>query len=139
MISETELSINRLRDGWSLDDVLEQAQLPELGKFMMKFIYRKSISVDALAGLADLNKSTVYRICDNRMHPSSNVLIRLSRVLDMSIEDTQKLLKCGNLPTLSGERKRDLIIMNGIINNDDIMSINDDLIAHDFPDLFSNR
>lgn len=139
MASETELALNRLRQGCPLEDVLSQAQLPELGRFLMKFIYKKSISIDALAGLAGVNKSTVYRICDNKIHPSPNVLIRLSRVLEMNIEDTQILLKCGNLPTLSGERKRDLVIINGIVNNKDIMDINDDLISHEFPDLFTNR
>lgn len=139
MASETEVAINRLRQGWSLEDVLAHAQLPELGKYLMKFIYRKNISIDALAGLADMNKSTVYRICDNKMHPSSNVLIRLSRVLEMNIDDTQTLLKCGNLATLSGTQKRDLIIINGIISNKDVVDINDDLIAHEFPDLFTNR
>ena len=139
MPSETEIALNQLKQGRSLEDVLAQAQLPELGKFFMKFIYKKNISIDALAGLADMNKSTVYRICDNKMHPSSNVLIRLSRVLEMNIDDTQTLLKCGNLATLSGTKKRDLVIMNGIIKNKDIIAINDDLIAHDFPDLFTNR
>ena len=57
----------------------------------------------------------------------------------MNINDTQTLLKCGNLATLSGTKKRDLIIMNGIINNKNIADINDDLIAHEFPDLFTNR
>ena len=139
MASETELALNRLRQGWPLEAVLAQAQLPELGKYLMKFICGKNISIDVLAGLADMNKSTVYRICDNKMHPSSNVLIRLSRVLEMDIDDTQTLLKCGNLATLSGTKKRDLIIMNGIINNKDIVDINDDLAAHGLPDLFTNR
>ena len=139
MIGETELAIKRMREGWSLEDILMQTQLPDLGKFLLKFIYKKDISIEALAGLAAMNKSTVYRICENKMHPSSNVLIRLSRVLNMDIEETQKLLKCGNLATLSGTKKRDVIIMDGIIKKSDIVAINDELIAHGFPDLFTNR
>lgn len=139
MGEKTELTYRRLRDGCSLEDVLSQAQLPPLGKYLLKFIYKKDITMDALAGLASINKSTLYRICDNKMHPSSNVLIRLSRVLEMNMDDTQKLLKCGNLPTLSGSRKRDIVIMNGIIHNKDIYDINDALIARGLPDLFTNR
>lgn len=139
MMGETELAIKRMREGWSLEDILLQTQLPDLGKFLLKFIYKKDISIEALAGLADVNKSTVYRICENKMHPSSNVLIRLSRVLEMNIDDTQRLLKCGNLATLSGSRKRDVVIMNGIVNNKDIIDINNNLIEQGFPDLFTNR
>ena len=73
------------------------------------------------------------------MRVSSNVLIRLSRILEMDFKETQKLLKCANLATLSDRIKRDVIIMDGIKKNKCIADINDELIAHDFPDLLTNR
>lgn len=129
----------RLRKGEQLDKVIEEAKLPKLGTFLLSHIHKKGISFDALAQLATVNRSTVYRICNNKMHPSPNILIRLSRVLEMNINDTQTLLKCGNLATLSGTRPRDIVIMDGIINNKGIEDINTELVARGYEDLYTNK
>lgn len=138
-MSATETVIRRLEQGDNIEHVLEEINLPELGSFLLRAIYRRNISVADLADLSKMNKTTIYRICDNKMNPSPNILIRLSRVLEMNIENTQKLLRSGNVATLSGQRARDVIIMDGIIKEKSFHEINDDLIARGMPDLFTNR
>lgn len=94
-------------------------------------------SVEVIAGLADLNKTTLYRILNGEMNPKRNVLLRLSRVLNMDLDETQDLLKCGNVATLSGTRPRDILIMDGILSGKDLTDISGILKEHALPDLFS--
>ena len=65
------------------------------------------------------------------------MLIRLSRILNMSIESTQQLLKMAGFSPLSGSRTEDVIIIYGIINDLNIMDIDRDLTRNGFPGLFS--
>lgn len=138
-LSPTEIAIDLIKRGKSLNTVIQEAKLPTLSAYLFEFICKKNISVDTVAGLADLNKTSLYRILNGEMNPRPNVLIRLSRVLDMDIEETQKLLKCGNCASLSGSKPRDVYIMDGIIHNRTITEISDILTEHSLPDLFTKR
>ena len=138
-MNDTTYLIKQLKEGYSLEDALKEATLPTVGQYLMTFVYKQEASTEIIADLAGLNKTTLYRISKNQIRPSANVLIRLSRILEMNIEETQMLLKCGKHATLSKGTARDIIIMEGIIKNKCVSEINEKLIAHDFPDLYTNR
>ena len=57
----------------------------------------------------------------------------------MSLSETQKLLKIGNLASLSGSNPRDIVIIDGILRNLDIVDISNNLIKNGFSDLFSKK
>jgi len=67
------------------------------------------------------------------------VLLRLSRVLGMNLSETQKLLKIGDLASLSGSSPRDIVIIDGILRELDIIDINNRLEKNGFSDLFSKK
>lgn len=138
-LSQTELAIKLIKNGKSLDEIMKDTKLPSLGTFLFDYVAKRNLSIEVAANLADLNKTSLYRIIHNEMKPVRNVLIRLSRILDMDIDETQLLLKCGNVASLSGSRPRDLCIMEGIIHNKCIGDINDLLTEQGFPDLFTKR
>ena len=98
-----------------------------------------SSSVETIAGLAGLNKSSLYRILNAEVSPQRNVLLRLSRVLGMNLTETQKLLKIGDLASLSGSSPRDIVIIDGILRELDIIDINNHLEKNGFSDLFSKK
>lgn len=138
-LSPTHSVINLLKQGKSLENILEEVNLPSLGAYIFEFICKTNCSVEVIAGFADLNKTSLYRILNGEINPHRNVLLRLSRVLNMNIDETQQLLKCGNVALLSGRRPRDVVIMDGIIHNNDIADINENLEKHKMPDLFSKK
>ncbi len=67
------------------------------------------------------------------------MLLRLSRVLGMNLSETQKLLKIGDLASLSGSSPRDIVIIDGILRELDIIDINNHLGKNGFSDLFSKK
>lgn len=138
-LQPTELAVALLREGKPLAQVIHEAKLPSLSAYLFSFICKTDASIEIIANLASLNKASLYRILNGESNPGRNVLIRLSRILNMSLEETQTLLKCGNVASLSGSKPRDIIIINGILNRLEIDDINDLLLKHGFTDIYSKK
>ncbi len=101
---------------------------------------KREISTDALAGLAVLNRASLYKILNGvTRHPQRNVLIRLALALQLSFDETQELLNRGGQAPLSGNRARDIILSHGIIKQRSIDEVNAHLQSHHFLDLFSKE
>lgn len=135
----TEIAVSRLKGGTSVTQLLHEANGPALGDYLFQFLCKTPRSVETIAGLAGLNKSSLYRILNAEVSPQRNVLLRLSRVLGMNLSETQKLLKIGDLASLSGSSPRDIVIIDGILRELDIIDINNRLEKNGFSDLFSKK
>ena len=135
----TEIAVSRLKNGVPVTQLLHEATGPALGDYLFQFLCRTTCSVETIAGLAGLNKSSLYRILNAEVSPQRNVLLRLSRALGMNLSETQKLLKIGGLSSLSGSSPRDIVIIDGILRGLDIVDINNRLTKNGFPDLFSKK
>ena len=135
-IAPTQKAIEAIKSGKHWEDITV-GSMGKLGSLLMDQIAAKGISIGAASELAGLNRATLYKILNGDTHPTRNVLIRLSRILDMNVEKTQELLKTANVPTLSGSKKEDLIVMYGIINHLDIADIDGDLTRNGYCSLFS--
>lgn len=138
--SPTVMAAKLFSDGLSADEVrkkLEQDRVvfPSITGVINEFLGKKNISVDALADLSGINRATIYRFMNKERNPSRNALLRIAITLELSLEETQVLLKSGNCSALSASRERDLIIMDGIINRKYFSDINDMLIEKHMTDL----
>ena len=136
-LAPTQKAINAMKNGKRWEDITVPIRAATLGNFLMNQICAKGISIGTASELAGLNRATLYKILNGDTHPTRNVLIRLSRILDMSIEATQQLLKMAGFSPLSGSRTHDVIIMYGIINGLNIMDIDRDLTKNGYPSLFA--
>lgn len=121
----------------SIEELIKEMTPLNLGKTLSKIIGIQNRSTGTIAELAGMNPATLHKILYNKMHPSRNILIRLSLTLELSFDETQYLLKCGSRAALSGNRERDLYIIDGIENKKGIADVNDALTAHGHPDLFT--
>jgi len=104
-------------------------KLPSLSACLNEFMGARGISSDALAGLAGLNRATVFKILGDKMKPSQEVLVSFALVLELTLEQTQTLLKCGGCSALSGMRQRDAIIMQGVLNHQSLYDVDEALCA----------
>ena len=136
-LAPTQKAIEDIKNGKRWEEITVSGGLGTLGTFLMNQICVKGISIGAASELAGLNRATLYKILNGDTHPTRNVLLRLSRVLEMNIEKTQQLLKMAGLSPLSGSKTEDLIVMYGIINGMNIMDIDQDLTRNGYPGLFS--
>ena len=137
----TQYVYNAIREGKTLADILKELEdRPPVGKYIFDFIIERDISVEVAAGLTDLNKTSLYKIINGdkdkgTKNPERNTLLRISRALCMDYEQTQHLLKLGNVPTLSGSDKRDVIIMDAIEKDKDIFETNQILEENNYKGL----
>jgi len=118
----TGIVIDQINQGAALKDLPPSQELPKLSTVLNEMMGKRSISTEALFEQACLNRATGFKVLANRMIPSPNVLLRLALVMQLNIEETQWLLKCGHHAQLSAARGRDIILMKAI---HDHLSIDD--------------
>lgn len=134
----TELIAQGLENNrFALDDLIHQVKLPSLAGCLNEFLGKRRMNTDAMAELAGMNRASAYKILNGEMKPSRNVLLRIALVLELSFEETQVLLKCGERASLSASRPRDLLLMDGVINRRSIDDVNLQLQQNGFLDLYS--
>lgn len=133
--SDTQLLVEKLKNGVSLSD-LTPSSLPSLPACLNEFMGKKDISTDVLAGLAVVNRASLYKVFKGEMQLKRDTLLRIARALERDFDETQLLLKCGNCAALSSGRQRDRIIIDGILKNKSIDDINLQLQAENLLNLF---
>ena len=138
----TEIAARYFEKGYTPEEVAElmkqeKMYFPSISGVLNELLGRKNKTVEALAELSGMNPATIYRFMNNERNPSRNALLRIAITLELSISETQVLLKSGNCASLSASRERDLIIMDGLVNKKYFDDINQALIDKNLTDLNS--
>ena len=138
----TEIAAKYFEQGYTPEQVAEMMKsekiyFPTIAGVLNELLGKRNKTVDALAELSGMNPATIYRFMNNERNPSRNALLRIAITLELSISETQVLLKSGNCASLSASRERDLIIMDGIVNKKYFDDINQALIDKNLTDLNS--
>lgn len=140
MVMKTELMEKQLLEEIPASTLIHLVSTDSLPGYLNHLMGKRNISADVLAGLADLNRASLYKILNgSTKNPSRNVLFRLGLAMQLGFQDTQLLLKLGGRATLSGERKRDILISDGIIHKRSIDEINVRLQRHHFASLYEKE
>lgn len=119
--------VRMIKDGTLDPNAVSPIPLPSLSACLNELMGPSGLSATALAELASLHRSSVFRILSGETTPSRNVLLSLAIVLGLEYEEVQTLLKCGECAPLSGSRPRDVIILNGLVNKKSLGDIDDQL------------
>lgn len=137
---KTELMEKQLLEEIPASTLIRLVSTDSLPGYLNHLMGRRNISADVLAGLAGLNRASLYKILNgSTKSPFRNVLLRLSLAMRLSFQETQMLLKLGGRATLSGERKRDILISDGIIHKRSIDEINARLHRYNFSSLYEKE
>lgn len=107
--------IRRIRRAGSADEALRVAEgdgkLESLTQCACAFAQRRGVTLAALAREIDMERTALYRIVKQGRPTSRNVLLRMAFALGLSVEDAQKLLKCGRRCALSPRDRRDALLL----------------------------
>lgn len=76
---------------------------------------------------AEINEIYGYQIFMGARKPSRNTLIQLCIGMELSFDETQSVLKSAGFAPLYAKSKRDSIIISGILNNNAVFEINNQL------------
>jgi len=138
----TQTAVECFERGYTPEQVAEIMKrekifFPSIASVLNELLGKRNKSVDALAELSGLNAASIYRFMNNQRNPSRNALLRIAITLELSINETQVLLKSGNCAALTASQERDLIIMDGLVNKKNFEDINNTLIDKNLTDLNS--
>ena len=104
---------------------------------LLKELYdRKAVSKAALARRSGMSEVYLHQVFSGRRTPSRDKLICLCVGLEVSLEETQRLLKQAAYAQIYPRNKRDAIISHGIIHHTGLDEINNRLFAENEKTLF---
>lgn len=104
--------------------------------FLEDLYNRKDISKAALARKSGMSEVYLHQVLSGRRSPSRDRLLCLCIGLEVSMDETQELLKRAGHGQLYPKRRRDAIIAHGIIHHTPLDEINDALYVENEKTLF---
>ena len=136
----TQYAAELIAQGHSVEEVQkimreQHISAPTFAGVLNELMGKRKLTVDIVAGQAEIDPASIYRFMSGQRNPSRNALLRIALAMELSMDEAQKLLKSGNCSSLSITRDRDLVIMDGLINKRDFLQVNAALLAKGFPDL----
>lgn len=108
----------------------------DLVERLCKVQSRKGISKLELARRAFISEVYVRQVLSGKRRPSRDRLLCLCAALELTVDETQELLKSGSYAPLHPRSRRDAIIAYGIAHRTPLREINDQLYDRDEQTLF---
>lgn len=107
---------NIKNDTEELNELYVQMNAPEFHEYLSALMSEKNITAEKLGVRTLLSRSFTYQICAGDRMPNRDIIIRIAIVLELSIDETQRLLKLANRGILYPKIKRDLLIIYALNN-----------------------
>lgn len=85
-------------------------------KYLDTLISERNIGIPEVGVKALLSRSFAYQIFSGDRVPGRNIILRIALALELSLDDTQRLLKLADRGALYPKIKRDAVIIYGINN-----------------------
>lgn len=106
-----------------------------LSEHLTALLAEKKISKADVVRGSLLDRAYVYQIFSGEKHPSRDKLLALSFGLQLSEEETQKMLKLSGNRELYARDERDAVILFALQHHKTVMETNELLDAHQMPAL----
>lgn len=88
----------------------------------------KNINVSELVVKALLSRSFAYQIFSGDRIPSRDIILRIALVMEISLDETQRLLKLADRGALYPKNERDAVIIYGINNSSGLYKTDEALV-----------
>lgn len=103
-----------ITENW--ESVSEHMDALPFRKYLDTLISERNLSIPDVGVKALLSRSFTYQIFSGDRVPSRNIILRIALALELSLDDTQRLLKLADRGALYPKIKRDAVIIYGINN-----------------------
>ena len=105
--------------------------------YLNNILENKGLVKSKIIKKTELSEVQCYQIFDGRRKPSRDSLLSICIAMELSLDETQQMLKTGGFAPLYPKNKRDVIIIKGIQNNLSVAQINERLYDLDLPTINS--
>ncbi|MBQ8944416.1 MAG: XRE family transcriptional regulator [Clostridia bacterium] len=99
----------------------------ELSTYLNNIIAKKGLVKSEVIKKTEFSEVMGYQIFSGTRLPSRDSLICICVAMDMTLDETQAILKIAGLAALYPKTKRDSIIIKGISENKTVAQINEEL------------
>lgn len=103
-----------ITENW--ESISEHMDALPFRKYLDTIISERNLSIPDVGVKALLSRSFTYQIFSGDRVPSRNIILRIALALELSLDDTQRLLKLADRGALYPKIKRDAVIIYGINN-----------------------
>ena len=101
----------------------------DITEHLAQLYERQTLSKAALARRSAMSEVYLHQVFSGRRNPSRDRLLCLCIGMEVSLEETQQLLKQAAYAPLSPKRRREAIIAYGISHGMTLQQVNDKLFA----------
>ena len=105
--------------------------------YLNNILENKGLVKSKIIKKTELSEVQCYQIFDGRRKPSRDSLLSICIAMELSLDETQQILKAGGFAPLYPKNQRDVIIIKGIQNNLSVAQINEHLYDLDLPTINS--
>ena len=105
--------------------------------YLNNILENKGLVKSKIIKKTELSEVQCYQIFDGRRKPSRDSLLSICIAMELSLDETQQMLKTGGFAPLYPKNQRDVIIIKGIQNNLSVAQINERLYDLDLPTINS--
>lgn len=132
----------RLRNSPTINEFLKQLKQTEnqtLPQYLNALLASKEgkVTISKIVDTTSLNKSYVYRVFafDSKEKPSRETLLEISAAMELTVEETNRVLKLGKCSALRAKDERDAIILFGLLHGHNYQEICSMLAENGLPGL----
>lgn len=112
MIETTGTLFNKLNNRKNGEALLSQKQTaPTCARLLREILEKAKISASEWIAGANISKSYGYQILRGERTPGRDILLRTALVVQLSLEDTQRLLAVGGCGALYPKVRRDAAVI----------------------------
>ncbi len=116
-----------------LDDNEEEFVEFQVKEYLNEVLEKKGLKRADVVKNSGLDRSYVYHIFSGeRENPSRNKMLAICIAMDLTTEETQRLLRALTLPILYPRNQRDSIILFGLNHHLSVMEVNEHLYELSF-------
>ncbi|NBI68322.1 XRE family transcriptional regulator [Pseudoflavonifractor sp. 60] len=108
----------------------------DVSTFLTNLYEKCGLSKAELARRAEMSEVYLHQVFSGRRRPSRDRLLCLCVSMEVSLEDTQRLLKQVGYAPIYLKLKRDAIIGHGILHRTPLTEVNDKLFSENEKTLF---
>lgn len=125
-----KLIVNSRNDLYSLMDKVQSERLElDLSDFFNIIMSKKNLTPAQIVKKSNLQNTYAYQIISGeRKHPSRNKLLALAFAMELTLEETQQMLKAARLPVLYPRIRQDLVVIFALKEHYALFDVNEILM-----------
>lgn len=104
-------------------------EAPTFTQCLSQYMRERDLNATQLSEAALLSRSFTYQLCNGERRPGRDIILRLALVLELSVDETQALLRTAQRGALYPRVMRDAVILFALHEHMGILATDEQLLS----------